>query len=100
MANFRYRKVSKYLTPYVKEVLERDNIPYFDFVSFNTTHNEVGVCLTSARFAEVIEDALALEESKRRGCIVVSQKTAKNYEKMKQVNPELKPYLVRQYLTI
>ncbi len=95
MAKFRYRKVSKYLTPFVKKVFDRDCIDYTEFRELNSTHNEVGVVLTSSRFEEVIEDALAMAEGEELGCLVVSRKTAKSMEKMRAINPNFEPYLVR-----
>ena len=95
MAKFRYRKVSKYLTPFVKQVFDRDDIDYTEFRELNSTHNEVGVVLTSSRFEEVIEDALAMAEGEELGCLVVSRKTAKSMEKMRAINPNFEPYLVR-----
>ncbi len=91
------RKVSKYMTPYVEMVLERDNIQYtilteeeFNFFNLSVSNN---------RFSEVVEDAIALEEQMRlydNKILVVSLKTVKNKEKLKRLNPKNKPFTLRE----
>ena len=79
----KLRKVSAIMKPYIKTVLEREQIPY--------SFTEEGMCqtnLSSLRYSEILEDALCLLQKETTGINTVSVRTLGKRKKMRQVvNP-------------
>lgn len=77
------RRVSKTMLPYVKYVLERDQINFVCYEEAELSNCIVSLAVSNRRFTEIIEDALCEKQRDETFCKtpVYSLRTIKNKNK-------------------